>query len=502
MSAMLLLWLTLLSVTTAQLVGPGAMAPYGGGGGGGRRHGGYVRVQEPAKGFFIAGSALKGMNGLYGKVETVPSAIKHSLQLAYRHDQTNWFMALTVASKEKDSEWLIIDEELRDRFHHKGRTIIPGSGTRWSHLHRAKPEDNGNTQQQPPPPRDQEEVDGQLIGGGDDIAELPWQMIAILDEGMLRKLRRYSSHHHDHIKRALAGGDLPSTGFNTETKPPLELLHPRGMSEADDVCLNDGDLKTSMSLFGASIDRLGGTSKESKWQRSILLLHRACCYRRIGRNYSMALNDIDRALSMYPSYTDALFEKGVTLYDHGGQASEALQTFLQLLKLDRNYPSLNIWIVRTVAQERRIKDEIDKIISSTILSDGSNAECVAWRQTSHCNSIGQREENYDKPCHEQLDGRQVSGYCECHVPSTVGNDIHPSMKKSLKIKNIYFNFIQKLKFAGNSSCDGHLFTCTDQCREQWVKTMSNAESNENVFNSEGQTTLQGKRFDIYNTCVV
>jgi hypothetical protein len=45
------------------MVGPGAMAPYGGGGGR-RRHGGYVRVQDPAKGFFLAGSTVMAMNGL------------------------------------------------------------------------------------------------------------------------------------------------------------------------------------------------------------------------------------------------------------------------------------------------------------------------------------------------------------------------------------------------------------------------------------------------------
>ena len=51
------------------MVGPGAMAPYGGGGR--RWHGGYVRVQDPAKGFFLAGSTVMSMNGLYGRVDSV-----------------------------------------------------------------------------------------------------------------------------------------------------------------------------------------------------------------------------------------------------------------------------------------------------------------------------------------------------------------------------------------------------------------------------------------------
>ena len=76
------------------MVGPGAMAPYGGGGGW-RRHGGYVRVQDPAKGFFLAGSTVMAMNGLYGRVDSVPSDLKQTVQLAYKHDKTNWLMCLT-----------------------------------------------------------------------------------------------------------------------------------------------------------------------------------------------------------------------------------------------------------------------------------------------------------------------------------------------------------------------------------------------------------------------
>ena len=48
------------------LVGPSAITSYSGGGG--RRHGGYGYVREPAEGFFVAGSSIKEMNGLYAKV--------------------------------------------------------------------------------------------------------------------------------------------------------------------------------------------------------------------------------------------------------------------------------------------------------------------------------------------------------------------------------------------------------------------------------------------------
>jgi len=49
-------------------MGPGSMQPYAGGGG---RQRGFGYVREPAMGFFIAGSTLRDMNGVYARVENV-----------------------------------------------------------------------------------------------------------------------------------------------------------------------------------------------------------------------------------------------------------------------------------------------------------------------------------------------------------------------------------------------------------------------------------------------
>jgi hypothetical protein len=481
--------LLLYSGAHAQLVGPGAMAPYGGGGGGSRRHGGYVRVQEPAKGFFVAGSALRNMNGLYGKVERVPVDISHKFQLAYKHDQTGWIMALTSGS---DSEWLIIDDDSRDRFKHEGKTIIPGSGQRWSHLHRAAPnsdgtDSDGNTM--PPPPRDQEEMDGALMSGGDDIAELPWQMIAVLDEGMLNKLRRYSAHHHGTVQRALAGNNLPNVGGrSTEMNPPGNV-YVAGLAEANDVCLNDGDIKTAMSLYGAAIDKVLGTSTVSTWSRAIVLVQRAQCWRRISRDYTNALSDVEAALDLYPAYTQGLFEKGIILFDSGGKAQNALHSFLQLLKLERGYPKLDTWLVRSVAQDRRTHDHAAKLLVSRRLSEARNAECVAWRQTTNCNPNGEREESSDKACSEHVPSG-VSGYCECTVPS-----VGVSAPKELKSREIFTNLLEQVKYAAKASCDRHQFNCNEECRLQWKQVMSEAEKHEQRLREEGQTTLE----DVYRT---
>ena len=499
-TTLLVAWLcifatTTIPTTTAQLVGPGAMRPYGGGAGGGRRSGGYVRVQEPAKGFFIAGSAVRDMNGLYGKVEMVPHGISHKLQLAYKHDQTNWIMALTAGD---DSEWLLLDAECRDRFRHNGNTIIPGSGQRWSHLHRAKPEGGGGGggggTTPPPPPRDQEDMDAALIHGGDDIAELPWQMIAILDESMLQKLRRYSKHHHHTVQRALGGSSLPSTGGGFEHGPPQDMSPPTGLADADDVCLNEGELKTSMSLYGAALDRVSGTSQVSTWSRALLLVRRSACWRRTGRNLTSALLDVEEALSLYPSYTEGLFEKGMVLFNVGGRAMDTLQTWLQLLKLDREYPKLDEWIVRTVAQDQRTKTAAKKMMVHAQLSEGSNAECVAWRQTSGCDATGIREEDLDKSCREHI-SNHVSGYCECVVPSS--SKVHPTISSSSKVKAVYLELVKGLMRAGEQSCTGTgtTLTCTEHCRLRWKSTMAKAAEHEEGLRSEGQTSLQ----DVHRT---
>ena len=480
----------------AQLVGPGAMAPYGSGGGGGRRHGGYVRVQDPAKGFFIAGSALRNMNGLYGKVDRVPLGIPHELQMAYKHDQTGWIMALTSGEA---SEWIILDDELRDRFRHEGKTIIPGSGQRWSHLHRAAPKfardahdqegGSSSSTQQPPPPRNQETFDGALMNGGDDIAELPWQMIAILDESMLNKLRRYSAHHHSTVQRALGGANLPETGGRSTESAPPSTLKVRGSSEANDVCMNEEDVKTAISLYGAAMDQVkGGTSELLKWSRAILFVERAKCWRRVARNYVSALLDVEAALDLYPSYKEGLFEKGKILLDQGGHALSSLHTFKQLLKVDREFPRLDSWITRAVAQDRRTKEPAARMQLERRLQEHSNSECLGWRQTKDCSPQGEREQHLDQSCVDLIPSG-VSGYCECNVPPAESTSGALEQGGS-KAKQIFLELLDLVKTAGNSSCDRHQFSCTEECRLRWKTVMSDAIKYEQSLNDEGQKTLE------------
>jgi hypothetical protein len=101
-SAILALTVGLSAMTAAQMVGPGGMTTYGGGG---RRHGGTVRVRDPGKGFFIAGSTLSEMNGVYVMSDQLPAAIMaaHNVSLAYENRVTGW--AMVLADAQQDKSW-------------------------------------------------------------------------------------------------------------------------------------------------------------------------------------------------------------------------------------------------------------------------------------------------------------------------------------------------------------------------------------------------------------
>ena len=86
-------------LASAQLVGPGAVTSFTGGG---SRSRGYGTVRDPAQGFFVAGSSLADLNGIYHRVQPStpgeqPHLSHHSFQLAYLNDQSGWYLGLVHA---------------------------------------------------------------------------------------------------------------------------------------------------------------------------------------------------------------------------------------------------------------------------------------------------------------------------------------------------------------------------------------------------------------------
>jgi hypothetical protein len=201
-------------------------------------------------GFFVTGSTVHAMNGIYARVETVPGDHKHKFQLAYKNDLTGWFMGLVSGAEEganyethggKSSEWLIIDDKQHDRFAHEGDTVIPGAGIKWTHMHRSAP--HGDAQA----PSAESSTDQQY---DDNEDELPWQVIYIGDPSMVNKLRHHQHYHSRVRSNAIAGtavyGDggekpLPKIEFNGEDA----TRSPHGPPSA---------VKTTISVAGAGAE--------------------------------------------------------------------------------------------------------------------------------------------------------------------------------------------------------------------------------------------------------
>merc|ERR1711904_85088 len=111
------------------LVGPGAVQPY-------------QRPQErrtisvvrdwPA-GFYVGGSSIGAMNGLYGRVQQDHS-MPHLIEHTYFNEDSSWVLGLIPANADghqydrhggTSNEWLFIDNDGHDRFAHEGHTLIP-----------------------------------------------------------------------------------------------------------------------------------------------------------------------------------------------------------------------------------------------------------------------------------------------------------------------------------------------------------------------------------------
>ena len=195
----------LLSGVGAQLVGPGGVVPYGGGGGGPRRVG---TVRDWAQGFFVAGSTLDDLNGVYALVD--PNTLRRACRtrrckVAYRNEESDWILAFAgppvglKTKSGKETEWVFVDQSGKDRFEHAGDTVIPGAGDSWSHSHR-------------PSPYERTAAEDMAAGDDDDVNELPWQVIYIGDRNMVWNLVNQRRHHNAVIRNAIAGNAVSEFG--------------------------------------------------------------------------------------------------------------------------------------------------------------------------------------------------------------------------------------------------------------------------------------------------
>lgn len=202
----------------------------GGGGGGRQRARGTVRVSEPAYGFFIAGSKIEAMNGVYIRRNPprFPKEDSPRHALYYEHEEGKWHMALNELINEEEAgeesdddvyywrpkkkkpthEWVFMDELGKSRFVHDGDTIVPGAGVRWSHVKAKSPSTSADGT---------EGAHKSILSSAsstssavtevveDDEDELPWQVIAILDIDMVQQLLWSSECRKQRVREAKAG---------------------------------------------------------------------------------------------------------------------------------------------------------------------------------------------------------------------------------------------------------------------------------------------------------
>ena len=352
-----------LIVHVAQLVGPGGMTPYSGGGGG-RRHGGYVTISDAVTGFFISGSAIHALNGVYGPrledTSSLPPEIAAATVIgAYLHDSSGWILAnVRKPDNPRETEWVFFDADRAERFAHKGETLIPSSGKRWWHLHRpsrvaqsetAKGNAGGGGGGSSSSSSSSSSTALRAAADGDDSDELPWQVIGIRDHQRLEMLQRQSRDHATRTARAFQQREAlaapPPAAPSREDGPPggEEAVE---SPEAVTSLLEQGEMQSAAQALAAAAAS-ASASDASGWVAAVLHLRSSRISRRL-RDFPAAMASLAASMQRFPLFRLALFEKAMVHLD-ARDPDAAMSAFRRLHGLAPEWPELSSWLVRTHA---------------------------------------------------------------------------------------------------------------------------------------------------------
>lgn len=472
-----------------QVVGPGALSTYGGGG---SRRGpsSYIRVQDPAAGFFVGGSSDEGLNGLYARVERLPPTLTRAradrvFSLLYTHLDSGYHLALARdaraagAASDPELAWLFIDGDGRDRLVMRENTLVPGAGVRWSRA--PEPENDrgargfgawrwgrskkdasaSETTSASTSEAEEEAADPGSSrvqpsrSRGDDassLAELPWQVIAVLSEDMLANLAGHKRHHDSRVSRALNCHPPPGGpgAVSEDVVPPPESVaradregadasaraaegaHDEAAAafrEAASAVSSEADaFDLASGVDGA--DRAEATRNEknarvARWTAAVLELRAAESLRRARRLDASSELLASRLRVRFPNFADALFASALTHLD-AGDPSAAKRDLVDLACADRSFPDLQRWLTTALARERRYasaakarreaEEEARRVrLRARLVAAGATKYCDAWRQTGGCDPDGPREPESDAACVDVV-SRGSSGFCECAAP--------------------------------------------------------------------------------------
>lgn len=114
-----------------------------------------------------------------------------------------------------------------------------------------------------------------------------------------------------------------------------------------------GSFDDAVALYARSLEIIRLGCNDDKLGRATGLADRAGCHRR-ARRLDAAVEDLDAALRLFPRYSRALFRRAVCLLE-AGRADEAIDGFKDLYRVDRNWPMLSEWLVRSFSLRKRQK---------------------------------------------------------------------------------------------------------------------------------------------------
>lgn len=112
-----------------------------------------------------------------------------------------------------------------------------------------------------------------------------------------------------------------------------------------------GSFQDAASLYSRAISLLQAGLSDDKFGKSTTYADRAGCNRR-DRKLEDAVSDLNASLKLFPRYTRAIFRRAACLLEQG-KATEAIDGFKDLYRIDRNWPMLSEWLVRAYALQKR-----------------------------------------------------------------------------------------------------------------------------------------------------
>ena len=380
--------LGLVAYACGQLVGPGALVP-GGGPQNSRRSGGWGVVDQWPVGFFVGGSDLTEMNGIYVRQPELDHKLPHYCELSWKHVDNDFKVASTTVRgwngiNGADREWLWIDEMGRDFLAQPGKHYIPGNARTWLPVNRQfhywrvgeraetyaaeegwwEAGEEGiivqNNMADPERPilwerksdgrrlnlgawrlRPLAETKEKRVMSDDDTygdAMRPWQVVAIMSRDRLDELIQQKRRHDDDCRRASRGGPPVVEDGVFPTVSVSHLLEGNATSSQNEVVDNDMVRNARRACRDGESDAIdqarAALAKGLPHARAAV----SYCLRRAG--------DPGKALEVASQGDEAssLLERALAMFDVHSPCG-ALQALDRAYQADRALPGLGAWML-------------------------------------------------------------------------------------------------------------------------------------------------------------